>query len=397
MPHLRARHLRKLISQSLNFSPLVGIFGHRQVGKTTLAGELGKRYKTLDVPSDLEAATVDPSGFLQAHISKPLVIDECQYAPPLFPALKEWVRTHPDPGQFLLTGSIRFSSRKAIRESLTGRIITWDLLPMDLSEINGQTLPDKIIRLVEKKSVEIELKPNSVLKSLNLTHHLSRGGLPGIFAVRDVAVRAQRFETQINTMLERDLKLVLQTSLSYGSLRTLAAYLAGRQAMPLEYVEMSRQTRISVPTLRKLISALESVFFIRLIPSEGTQKKPILFFEDQGEASFLSARGYSPQMELTRFLYSELRVQTHYRPAAAIRLFAYRNRGGSHIPLCFASSNSALGIIPTLAESPPPGYLKSCESFLAHYPNSKVVFVHPGSNDRILTHRIRCLGVRQLL
>jgi len=94
----------------------------------------------------MSQAQASPTVFLASKPGHPLVIDECQLAPALFPALKEWVRVRKSPGQFLLTGSVRFSSRKAIRESLTGRMIAWELLPMDWSEMHGTPLPDTVIR-----------------------------------------------------------------------------------------------------------------------------------------------------------------------------------------------------------------------------------------------------------
>jgi hypothetical protein len=44
---------------------------------------------------------------------------------------------------------------------------------------------------------------------------LPQGSLPGVFVVRDSVVRRQRFETQIETLLERDFRLLVQTTLDY--------------------------------------------------------------------------------------------------------------------------------------------------------------------------------------
>ena len=117
-----------------------------------------------------------------------------------------------------------------------------------------------------------------------------QGGLPGIFSVRSAAVRAQRFETILDAVLARDFRLLLQTSLGYPQLRSLLEALALRQGLPLEYADLSRRCRISVPTLKKLISAFESMFLIRQVPTIGTDKKPVIFFEDQGEATHLHDR-----------------------------------------------------------------------------------------------------------
>ncbi len=335
MPHLRKRHLEMLLKKSLTFSPIVAIFGHRQVGKTTLVNAIAKNYITLDVEKNLVEAQGESEQFLMKHKGAPLAIDECQMAPKLFPALKEWVRLHKAPGQFLLTGSVRFSSRKAIRESLTGRVIAWELLPMDLSEIHSCPLPNNLSKVLLSKSVQIELSGSGAYSSRACERYFQQGGLPGMFAIRDEALLHQRFETQINTLLERDLKLIIQTSVEYRQLRELLVILASKIGDPLHLETLRRETRISLPTLRKLLAALEAMFVLRLLPTEGTEKKPVDFFEDIGEANHLADQSVRPLLRWTSFLFENLRPQFVYRPDKMISSFQYRNRGGAWVPLCF--------------------------------------------------------------
>ena len=109
--------------------------GHRQVGKTTLLESVAKQYYTLDRQLDFDIIQSDPETFLSQSRSR-CGLDEVQMMPSLFPALKEQVRKNKTPGQFLLSGSVRFTSRKAIQESLTGCIIYLELLPLSISELN---------------------------------------------------------------------------------------------------------------------------------------------------------------------------------------------------------------------------------------------------------------------
>lgn len=391
MPHLRKRYLLPLVQKTRKFSPIIGIFGHRQVGKTTLAAEIVDQYVTLDDSVQLDEVLKDPKAFIRNSAIHPIVIDECQLAPPLFPVLKEWVRTHPSPGQFLLTGSVRFSSRKAIRESLTGRIIAWELLPMNMGEAFNEPLSQAVIQLTQSPTVSIRLKPLKHLNAASFKQYLQQGGLPGIFAIREPSIRAQRFETQINTLMERDLQLLTETSLSYRTLRHLAEILAMQQGQPLELTSVSRQAQISVPTLRKLIAAFESMYFIRLVPTEGTEKRPVIFFEDQGEATFLTDNRYTDLAQLTRFLFAQIRHQWVYRPELGAKLFQYRTRGGAYIPLCLRIQNQVLGILPILTETPETTALGSARSFIKAYDHAKVIFVHPGKNDEVITPQLRAL------
>ena len=48
MPHLGKRYLVPLIQQLTKFSPITGILGHRQVGKTTLLEGFSDDFHTFD-------------------------------------------------------------------------------------------------------------------------------------------------------------------------------------------------------------------------------------------------------------------------------------------------------------------------------------------------------------
>ena len=138
MAHLRKRYIQSLFEESCRFAPITGLLGHRQVGKTTLVSGFVQNYLTLDKSSILTQAQLDPESFI-SNMKTPVALDEVQLVPSLFPALKEAVRLNKEPGQYILTGSVRFSSRKAIRESLTGRINLLEMHPMSISEIHGDS------------------------------------------------------------------------------------------------------------------------------------------------------------------------------------------------------------------------------------------------------------------
>ena len=102
--HLEDRVLR--LSQSF---PAILITGPRQAGKTTMLRMLTKKensqraYVTLDDLVTRDLAKNDPTLFLQLH-KPPVLIDEVQYAPELFPYIKIYADEHHEPGAFWLTG-----------------------------------------------------------------------------------------------------------------------------------------------------------------------------------------------------------------------------------------------------------------------------------------------------
>jgi AAA domain len=94
------------------------------------------------------AAAHLPSEETDIGLSVDTDIDEAQLFPALFPALKAHVRINKRKGQFLLSGSVRFTSKADIRESLTGRIVSLELLPFTISGAAGVPLPDLRERLL---------------------------------------------------------------------------------------------------------------------------------------------------------------------------------------------------------------------------------------------------------
>lgn len=79
----------KILSFSKEYSCIL-ITESRQVGKTTVLRQLmdsNREYVTLDDMDERSLAKRDPAMFLQIH-SKPIMIDEVQYAPELFSYIK---------------------------------------------------------------------------------------------------------------------------------------------------------------------------------------------------------------------------------------------------------------------------------------------------------------------
>ena len=116
--------------------PVLLITGPRQVGKTSLLEHLrepARSYVTLDDMNLRALAKSDPPLLLQ-RFPPPVLIDEVQYAPELFPAIKMQADRSPTPGGFWLTGSQSFPLMKGISESLAGRVAILNLLGFSARE-----------------------------------------------------------------------------------------------------------------------------------------------------------------------------------------------------------------------------------------------------------------------
>ncbi|MFQ5741095.1 MAG: ATP-binding protein, partial [Acidobacteriota bacterium] len=135
------RHLFPALKAALSDTPVVLLVGARQTGKSTLARWLTSRghkarYLTMDDAATLAAAHADPAGFIEG-LDGPVILDEIQRAPGLFPAIKVAVDRRRDPGRFLLSGSANVLLLPKLSESLAGRMEVLTLWPLSQGEIEG--------------------------------------------------------------------------------------------------------------------------------------------------------------------------------------------------------------------------------------------------------------------
>jgi predicted AAA+ superfamily ATPase len=380
MPHVRKRHLQNLFDKLVKFSPIVGLFGHRQTGKSTWISSLYRQYFTLDDEKTLNKVKEDPVGFISENKKNTCVIDECQFEPRLFPALKEHVRTNKRPGQFVLTGSVRFSSRRAIRESLAGRMASIEMYPLTVSELMGLPLPETISLLCEEREFSektlLKLGLFSTQSNLqkNIEKYLECGGLPGLCFIREERLQKELLFDLHNLILDRDLRLIVETKLSLETLRRFLQFIARNSFSPHNAAAAKRELGLAHQTQESLIFALESIFLIRSVRIMDSPKR-IFLLEDQLEEKILSEGTLSLKTQWMSCLYRNIRSQFGYRLGTDVEFQSYATRSGAEVPLVVSSNGQFLGFIVLNEESPTLSESRSADSFLRRYSNSKVVFV----------------------
>ena len=396
MAHFRKRQIDEFFQPLMNFSPIVGIFGHRQVGKSTFVSTRTKRYWTLDDKETRLLIAENAKEFLHEQLQFPTTIDECQFEPDLFPALKEYVRTHKKPGQFILTGSVRFTSRKAIRESLAGRMVDCEMLPLILSELMASELPDTLPSIMGH-----EVFSESSLSLLRgskeggrvqkfLEKYLIYGGLPGLCFVHNDRIREEGLRSLHRLILDRDLRLIIETKLSLETLERFLRLIASQAWNPYNASEVRRVMGLSHQTQKNLLFALESIFLIRRIPLSSRSGETILF-EDQYEERTLSNGKLARPDQILSALFRNSRAQFHYRIGNKASFESYWTRAGARVPLVIKCNSRALGLIVFEGSSPTLSQKRSADSFLRHDPTGKVLFL----SDTPITPRI--LDSRALL
>jgi predicted AAA+ superfamily ATPase len=380
MAHERHRHIDDIFKTLLQFSPIVGVFGHRQVGKSTFLAGCIDNYKTLDDVDDLEKANLAPKEFLQSHKSSPLVIDECQLEPKLFPTLKECVRTRKTPGQFVLSGSVRFTSRKAIRESLAGRMAFVEMMPFSVTELMNRPLSDVIVKLFNHKKFSNDsircLNQSNHLKSLtnNFNIYLENGGLPGLCFVRSPQLQKNALFELHDLILSRDLSLVSDLRTPVATLKKLLAHIAKLGFDPYLVSEVKRSLGLAPQTQRKILDAMESIFLIRRIPVP-LRKKEIFLLEDQLEERTYAGSDLNLNKRLETAVFRNVRTQFSYRLDKHVQFESYLTRDHARVPIVLSDGENTLGIIVHEAESPSLSEVRSAASFLRNHASSKILFL----------------------
>jgi uncharacterized protein len=258
------RDIEPRLLRSARTRPVVVLTGARQTGKTSTFRRLFSHYEfvSLDLPTEAEQAEKEPQTFLERHPA-PVIVDEVQYAPGLFRYLKVAVdRDRRRNGQFLLTGSQKFTLMKSVSESLAGRADIAELETLSLAEIRG-TLPET---LVEKAIV--------------------RGGFPELYADTDID-HVAFYNSYLATYLERDVRSLA----SVGSLRDFERFLracALRSANLLNKADLARDVGISPTTANHWLSVLEASGQVVLLEpwfsnrTKSIVKSPKIYLADSG-------------------------------------------------------------------------------------------------------------------
>jgi len=300
MAKMFGRLLDPKVREALKDTPVVVLTGARQTGKSTLAkGLIGAAfpagYVTLDNLAARAAAQSDPHGFLAGHRG-PLVIDEVQHAPDLFPAIKEAVDADRKSGAFLLTGSANVLLLPQISESLAGRAQRFTLWPLSQGELGGK--PDRFAEALFA-SRTLAVKGSGDLRRDTLRRAL-RGGFPEAISRSTHARRAAWFGAYVESLLERDVRSLAKIE-GLAELPDLLALVAARSSSLLNESELSRTLGLVVKTLSRYLTLLERLYLVSRIPAWSRNlghrvvKHPKIVISDSGLMSHLQ------KVELARY------------------------------------------------------------------------------------------------
>ena len=231
----------KLLAALAHF-PAVALLGPRQVGKTTLALEIGHTYPNalyLDLESEQDRAKMaDPELYLSDHQDRLVILDEVHRLPALFPLLRGLIdsarRAGRKNGQYLLLGSAFLDLLKQSGETLAGRIAYLELAPFDVLETGSFPLDDLWVR----------------------------GGFPDSLLAETPSGSFQWRKNFIRTYLERDIPQ-FGPRIAAETLRRFWVMLAWQQGSLLNSAQFARNLGVDVKTINGYIDLLVDLLLVR--------------------------------------------------------------------------------------------------------------------------------------
>jgi len=294
----KPRWMGPSIRAAIKTFPVVVISGARQVGKSTfLQNEFPDfKYISLDDYSTLQQAKSDPSSLWIG--ADQIILDEAQKVPEILSAVKLSVDKTQRKMRFLVSGSSNLLLMKSISESLAGRAVYFEMLPMSYGEMYGKTqTPQNFFNLLNPR---YEPKEQD-LSTINPLPLALKGFMPPLMNLTPGNDILLWWEGYIKTYLERDLRELSQVE-SLIDFRRVLESLAIRTGNLLNQTEISRDTGVSQPTVYRYIKLLEVSNLVKRLPAYHSSrtkritKSSKVFFIDPGLSVYLA--GYHDEAVL---------------------------------------------------------------------------------------------------
>ena len=376
----RKQHVDTLV-QRLRAFPVVAILGPRQIGKTTLARQVGRAYQgsthrlDLESPADLNRLAEDPELVLD-ELRGLVVIDEVQRRPDLFPILRVLADRRPRRARFLVLGSASPDLLRQSSESLAGRITYYRLGGLGLDEVGHE----------------------------HLNRLWLRGGFPEAWLARSNSGAFLWLESFVRTFLERDIQ-ELGIRVPGPALRRFWTMLAHWHGQVWNSSEFARSFGVADTTIRRYLDILTGALVVRQLQpwhaniAKRQVKAPKVYLRDAGVLHALLGidsmqslnthpkSGASWEGFLLDAIIDRLRLEDE-------QVHFWATHTGAELDLLIARGRKRIGI--EIKRTTAPRVTPSIRSALHDLGLSEVIVVHAGRESCPLGARVRGVAARRL-
>jgi predicted AAA+ superfamily ATPase len=391
------RRIAPKIREIVENFPVVVITGARQVGKSTLLKNEFQdfTYLTMDDFALREKARLDPQSLWKD--SDRVVIDEAQKLPQIFDAIKMAVDDSDRRRKFILSGSSNLLLMKKVTETLAGRALYFELLPMTFGEEKGFLTAEHFLGLWDEGYHQSE----QIVGGHDPLPMMLRGFMPPLLTLKEYSSILYWLEGYVKTYLERDLRELTQVD-SLIDFRKVMQGLALRTGHTLNQADIARMSGSSHATAHRYIRILEISNIIQRIPAyfvnrnKRLVKSPKVFYVDPAISIFLAgyhdAESLMKSRELGHFF--ETLVYLHIRALCELvtpkaGLYYWRTVSGREIDFVIERGRRLLAIEVKYTSNPTAYDIKNLLEFMNDYPETiRGVLVHSGDGIKWLHSKV---------
>ena len=326
---MKSRFLKQILTEksSHKTAKIIVLTGARQTGKTTLAKHCFPTYKYLSIEDPVLRIQYKHLTAGQWHTFYPqAILDEVQKEPVLIESIKSVYDQYEDI-RYLLLGSSQLLLLKKVKESLAGRCIIEEIMPLTLPEILTRSWTDSPKRswyqqfLVSGRIPDLlpsfSLDPLYASRMQAFQYYLTFGGYPAL--VNEAMQDDERYEwlsRYVRTYLERDVRdLVDLRSLEpFVKIQKVTALLT---AQLVNYSQLAKEAGVTSKTAQRFLQYLGISYQTVLLPPwfgnrmKRLVKSPKLHYLDPGvQKAILQKRGQLAGNEYESAVIAEIYKQT---------------------------------------------------------------------------------------
>lgn len=385
------RRLLQEVRDRLANSASVALIGPRQVGKTTLALDLGETlpsvYLDLEDRTDLRKVE-NIEAFHRENAGKLIILDEVHRLPEVFAPIRGLIdaerRRGNRAGQFLFLGSASIDLLRQSSESLAGRISYIELFPIDTGEfVAGPTELGQLDQL------------------------WLRGGFPESLLASDDENSFRWRKDFVRTYLERDVPM-FGPRIPSETLERLWIMLAHSQGSNLNASKLANSLQVSSVSVTRYVDLLVDLLLVRKLSpyiknvKKRLVKSPKVYVRDSGLThSLLNIKdrnellghpvlGASWEGFVIENIMSVLPVSAE--------AFYYRTAGGAEIDLVIAPERHkkkpwAIEIKRSASAALGRGFHEACDDILP----SHRFLVHADSDNFKMRNDVHAIGLLEFM
>lgn len=360
--------------------PVVGLVGARQVGKTTLARQVGSRRRGLtvfDLESPRDVARLAEPQLALEPLRGLVILDEIQRQPNLFGVLRVLADRPRTPARFLVLGSASPDLLRQSAETLAGRIAYLELPGLSLDEVGPQaTLPLWV-----------------------------RGGFPRSFLASTNAASLEWRGAFIQTFLERDLPQ-LGLNLPAPTMRRFWMMLAHAHGQVWNSSEFARSFGVADTTVRRYLDALTAALVVRQLPpwhaniGKRQVKSPKVYVADSGllhallDLDSLRALEGHPKLGASWEGFAITELVAHLR-VGWDRCHFWATHAGAELDLLVTAGRRRYGF--EIKRTDAPRLTPSMRHALADLRLDQLTVIHAGTDVFPLAPRIRAIPLARIV